>query len=756
MNFLKTKKNFLFCFFCCLPVFSQNIVLVKGFLFNSANQPLEKGILKFKNKLNSFLILSDSIGTYQALIPKGVYEIGINHEGFLEEKKTGFIAKDTLLNFYLKPNENALNEVVVTKSLKKKLSVSNLDKLTFVPNEFKAVSFIMGNTDVLKALQLTPGVQNSGDANGYIYVRGGDPGHNLMLFANAPIYGMAHLLGVFPFYNADHVEEVLFDKSSLSPQYGGRLSATISLKTNSKIPEKLILSGNLGLLASQLSLAIPLHPKVGVYLSGRKTYIDEISSHFFNSENDNQLKYGFYDFNFKTIAQLAKNQQLSFDAFVSNDEFKTTDKELNLDANLSWSNLALSSTWDYKVSETSSITSNIYFSKYKNNLQLQQETLKIDSNSYIQDFGFSSLFRSSYIKKIPFEAGFSLANYKLQPQAIKADDLIFETNENQNSGQSQNSSFFINMTPKMTNHFETELGMRFNYYNLKKSLYFEPRIGFHYNFMKKNSIFVSYTRQNQFLNLITTSSVGIPTDFWLNSSENIPVQQSDAFAIGGKYSFHSKYSTNGSVFYRKMKNLIEYPYSLTQFNEISTFKNDVEVGKGSAYGLEWMFKKEKGKFKGWISYTLSWSDRQFEAINNGVSYFAKYDRRHNLAIVGTYVLNNWFDFGITQIYSSGNRYTTPTSWYFINNNPVKDYGKYNNAQLPNYIRTDFSMNYYFIKTSQRESALNFSVFNIFNIINPIYIVQNAIIDRESQKVEITPEQKVIYSILPSISWRFKF
>ena len=380
------------------------------------------------------MILSDSIGTYQALIPKGVYEIGINHEGFLEEKKTGFIAKDTLLNFYLKPNENALNEVVVTKSLKKKLSVSNLDKLTFVPNEFKAVSFIMGNTDVLKALQLTPGVQNSGDANGYIYVRGGDPGHNLMLFANAPIYGMAHLLGVFPFYNADHVEEVLFDKSSLSPQYGGRLSATISLKTNSKIPEKLILSGNLGLLASQLSLAIPLHPKVGVYLSGRKTYIDEISSHFFNSENDNQLKYGFYDFNFKTIAQLAKNQQLSFDAFVSNDEFKTTDKELNLDANLSWSNLALSSTWDYKVSETSSITSNIYFSKYKNNLQLQQETLKIDSNSYIQDFGFSSLFRSSYIKKIPFEAGFSLANYKLQPQAIKADDLIFETNENQNSG----------------------------------------------------------------------------------------------------------------------------------------------------------------------------------------------------------------------------------------------------------------------------------------------------------------------------------
>lgn len=756
MNFLKTKKIFLFCFFCCLPIFSQNIVLVKGFLFNSANQPLEKGTLKFKNKLNSFLILSDSIGTYQALIPKGAYEIEINHEGFLEEKKTGFIAKDTLFNFYLKPNENALNEVVVTKSLKKILSVSNLDKLTFVPNEFKAVSFIMGNTDVLKALQLTPGVQNSGDANGYVYVRGGDPGHNLMLYANAPIYGTAHLLGVFPFYNADHVEEVLFDKSSLSPQYGGRLSATISLKTNSKIPEKLIFSGNLGLLASQLSLAIPLHPKVGVYLSGRKTYIDEISSHFFNSENDNQLKYGFYDFNFKTIAQLAKNQQLSLDAFVSNDKFKTTDKELNLDANLSWSNLALSSTWDYKVSKASSITSNIYFSKYKNNLQLQQETLKIESNSYIQDFGFSSLFRSSYIKKIPFEAGFSLANYKLQPQAIKADDLIFETNENQNSGQSHNSSFFINMTPKMTNHFEAELGMRFNYYNLKKSLYFEPRIGFHYNFMKKKSIFVSYTRQNQFLNLITTSSVGIPTDFWLNSSENIPVQQSDAFAIGGKYSFHSKYSTNGSVFYRKMINLIEYPYSLTQFNEISTFKNDVEVGKGSAYGLEWMFKKEKGKFKGWISYTLSWSDRQFEGINNGVSYFAKYDRRHNLAIIGTYTINERFDFGITQIYSSGNRYTTPTSWYFINNNPVKDYGKYNNAQLPNYIRTDFSMNYYFIKTSQRESALNFSIFNVFNIKNPIYIVQNAIIDRESQKVEITPEQKVIYSILPSISWRFKF
>lgn len=205
-----------------------------------------------------------------------------------------------------------------------------------------------------------------------------------------------------------------------------------------------------------------------------------------------------------------------------------------------------------------------------------------------------------------------------------------------------------------------------------------------------------------------------------------------------------------------MKHLLEYPYGVTQFNEISSLKNDILVGNGKSYGLEWMVNKESGKFRGWLSYTLSWSNRQFDDLNNGNQYFAKYDRRHNLSLVGMFDLNKKWSFGLTQIFSSGNRFTMPTSWYFINNNPVKEYSEFNNSQLPNYIRTDVSVNYFFIKTFKKESALNFSIFNTFNVENPIFINVNVIVNQDKGTVIIKPDYKTLYRILPSINWRFKF
>ena len=195
--------------------------------------------------------------------------------------------------------------------------------------------------------------------------------------------------------------------------------------------------------------------------------------------------------------------------------------------------------------------------------------------------------------------------------------------------------------------------------------------------------------------------MGIPTDFWIASSDGISPQTSDEFSIGSNQTISKNMATSFGGFYRSMKNLLEYPYGVAQFNEMSTLKDDLLVGKGTAYGLEMMLRKNNGKFKGWLSYTLSWSTRNFEEINDGNTYFAKYDRRHNLSLVGMYDLNLKWNFGITQIFSSGNRFTMPTSWYFINNNPVKEYSEYNNAQMPNYIRTDLSVNYFFIKSSKK-------------------------------------------------------
>ena len=389
---------------------------------------------------------------------------------------------------------------------------------------------------------------------------------------------------------------------------------------------------------------------------------------------------------------------------------------------------------------------------------MEQATIGMRVFSSVQDFGFANSV-NYLVEETSFESGLQYVYHNLQPQKIQIENLSTTNNTIENTLIRANEfAVFTNAKPKLLDNLIAEVGLRINYYNSgsKSYLHFQPRAVLNYYRNKNLSFYTSYNRQNQYLNLITTSSVGIPTDFWVASSDGIPAQSSNEFSIGSNQTISKRFSSSFGGFYRSMNHLLEYPYGVTQFNEISTLKNDLLEGKGKAYGLEFMLKKNSGKFKGWLSYTLSWSDRNFEKLNNGNAYFAKYDRRHNLALVGTYDLNSKWNFGVTQIFSSGNRFTMPTSWYFINNNPVKEYSEYNNAQMPNYIRTDLSANYFFIKNAKKESALNFSIYNTLNIENPIYVVLNVVIDENKDSVVVKPEKKVLYKILPSVSWRFKF
>ena len=763
---MKTILPIFLLFFIGLVGTAQSKVTVNGYVENQDHKLLVAASLSFISLDNIFTATTDSSGKYAIVIPEGCYKIEVRYLGYITHSTSEAIKANRSLNFTLNRDGNDLKEVLVISNSNKALAVAAGNRLSFNPEKLKAIPSLMGVTDIIKILQLTPGVQNSGDANGYLYVRGSDPGHNLMLYADTPVYGMAHLLGVFPFYNGDHIKEVQFDKSSTNPAYGGRLSAAVAVVPNRKLPADFSIKGTIGLLASQATAAIPISDKVGLYISGRKTYIDEVVAPLFDSPKKNEnsdvkdLKYTFGDGNMTFIAAIFKKQLFTVDAFISGDVLKINESNLALNAKLKWSNIVITPSWKYSISENVDLTNTIYFTQYKNNLQLEQATIAMDIASYVKDIGFSNVLKYS-VFKIPFESGVQYAMHELLPQKIEVSNLSTATiNQEAEINKAKNLAVFSSAKPKVFENLTAELGLRLNYYTSDKGkttyLHLEPRFLLNYEITSNNSIFLSYTRKNQYLNLITTSSVGIPTDFWVASASGIPSQSSDEYAIGYNQKIKRQFDLSINSFYRSMKNLIEYPYGLTQFNEITSFKNDFVIGKGESYGLEFMFKKDLGKFKGWISYTLSWSDRQFDKLNNGERYFAKYDRRHNLAIVGTYDINAKWDFGMTQIFSSGSRFTTPTSWYFINNNPVKEYGKYNNAQMPNYIRTDLSVSYYLVKTRLKESAINFSIFNTFNIENPIYTVLNVIVDENRQKIEVKPERKTLYSILPSISWRFKF
>lgn len=752
---------FLFCFF---NLFGQSSIKISGNVKSSEGLNVAGVTVAFDLNKDSSYVVTDSLGLFSSNLKSGLVRLSINHFGYIEKELSFSLKKDTILSIVLENEGSLLKEVVVSNNKKSSITSLSGGKLSFNLQQLSSVPTILGSTDIIKVLQLTPGVQNSGDANGYLYIRGADPGHNSMLYGGTLIYGMSHLLGVFPFYNTDHIQEVEFDKSSSNAKYGGRLSSTTLLISNKKVPSELTVQGNVGLLASQITLAVPLGKKSGVFISGRKTYIDEIMTPILNTFSKNNevqdMKYGFSDSNLTFITEISKNNSLVVDAFVSADKLKIEDSNIALKTSLKWGNFTFSPTLISKLSSKTSMSNAIYYTQYANNLVMQQATVQMGVSSSVQDFGFANSVRF-IVKEIPFESGLQYTHHNLQPQKIQIESLSANVNSEQNNLIKANEiAGFVTAKPKLSDCLNAELGLRLNYYSSglhsNSYLHLQPRIVLNYYPDKNYSFYTSYNRQNQYLSLITTSSVGIPTDFWIASSDGISPQTSDEFSIGSNQTFSKNFTSSIGAYYRSMRNLLEYPYGVAQFNEISTLKNDLLVGKGTAYGLEMMLRKNNGKFKGWLSYTLSWSNRDFEGINNGTTYFAKYDRRHNLAIVGMYDLNLKWNFGVTQIFSSGNRFTMPTSWYFINNNPVKEYSEYNNDQMPNYIRTDLSVNYFFIKNSKKESALNFSIFNTFNIVNPIYIVMNVKVNEDKQSVVVETEKKYLYKILPSISWRFKF
>lgn len=745
-------------------MFGQSSIKISGTVKSDEGYGLCGTIAAFDIYKHISYVAMDSLGIFSFNLKSGPVRLSINHFGYIEKELSFTLKNDTILSILLKREGSLLDEVVVSNN--KKTSITSLTggKLSFNLQQLSSVPTILGTTDIIKLLQLTPGVQNSGDANGYLYVRGGDPGHNSILYGGTPIYGMSHLLGIFSFYNTDHIQEVEFDKSSSNAKYGGRLSSTTLLIPNKKTPTEFKVQGNVGLLASQITLAVPLGKKSGFYISGRKSYIDEIVTPIVNSfsrKSDLQdMKYGFLDSNLTYVSEISKNNTLLIDAFISFDKLKIMDSNIALKTNLEWGNFSFSPSFISQLSSKTSMSNAIYFTRYTNNLNIQQATVQMGVSSFVQDFGFANSVRF-VVSAIPFQSGLQYSFHNLQPQKIQIASQIANTIEEQNNLIKANEvAVFVTAKPKLSDFLSAELGLRINYYNsgskINSYLNLQPRIVLNYYPNKNFTFYTSYNRQNQYLNLITTSSVGIPTDFWMASTDGILPQTSDEFSIGSNQTISKNMLTSLGGFYRTMKNLLEYPYGVAQFNEISTLKNDLLAGKGTAYGLEMMLRKNNGKFKGWLSYTLSWSNRHFEEINNGNTYFAKYDRRHNLSLVGIYDLNLKWNFGVTQIFSSGNRFTMPTSWYFINNNPVKEYSEYNNAQMPNYIRTDLSVNYFLIKNIKKESALNFSIYNTFNIENPIYIVLNIKVNEYKKSVVVETEKKYLYRILPSISWRFKF
>jgi hypothetical protein len=451
----------------------------------------------------------------------------------------------------------------------------------------------------------------------------------------------------------------------------------------------------------------------------------------------------------------SKKHRVDVNLFATGDRFSLSESRILMDGSMKWGNQLGSVSWAYQFRPDGKIYSDIYFSRCANFLEVEQAGLDLQLESGLLDLGFNTGADFS-LASIPFTTGIRYANYRAKPQDLSSETLPVPTESNKFTAQLV--SAYLHGKPKLNEYFSLDAGLRLDLYDgnsPKIDLCLEPRISLHFSDDYKWSAYLSYARKSQRLHLITTSSVGFPTDFWLPASEGIPIALANTFSTGSNYKILPGLELSTGLYYSRMNNLVYYPLNVLQFAEMTDFSNDIYVGKGKARGAEFMLTKT-GRLSGWLSYTLNKSDRQFEKIDNGKTFPSKFDRRHDLSAAMIYEIHKRWQVGLTQVFTSGSRFTVPTSWYFINNNPVKEYGRHNNATMPNYIRTDISVDFRIKKTDRNESTLNFSVFNLFAINNPTYVTLDIKPSETGNVIKVYPRYKTLYTILPSVSWRFRF
>jgi outer membrane cobalamin receptor len=649
------------------------------------------------------------------------------------------------------------NELLITPGTEKKVTGLSVGKISLHPTSLAQLPSMSGNTDLLKLLELTPGVQNSGDANTSLYIRGGDPGQNLLLYNGTPLYLPGHLLGFFSLLNSGHITSLEMSKTATNPRFGGRLSSVIDIKTKQSLPDKTSVSGNTGLLSSQATLQLPLGSKFGLYLSARTTYIEMLMQPLLditinkNAKNKVEgLNYQFYDVNLTLLGQLSKKDRITIDAFFGKDNFKITDLDFLLNGQLNWKNLLLSARWERRINENR-FSQQLYFSEYANTLAMNQAKMDVDIHAAIQDAGYKNKY-TFFIQDIPLESGLQYAFHKIQPQTCHITNTAQQyrattppQQEAQELGLYLAASF--SLTPKLT----AEGGIRYQlFYHNQLFQNLEPRLALRYRLQENISLRTGYSRQNQYLHALNASNVGIPLDFWTAASPGIQPQSGDEFSVGYFHSFNNEnWELSGEIYYRTLHHVKEYSGTLISGE---TDACHLFSGNGRAYGLELILKKNYGKLTGWASYTLGRSERTFPDINQGKTFPARFDRRHDLSLALSCSLSEKWEASLVYVYATGNAYTLPSSWYFINSAPVKEYGDYHSARMPAYNRTDLSVNYWY----RKDNGINLSIYNLFMINNPVYIFMNVKQDENTGNIQVSIKHKKLYTLVPSLSWRFKF
>jgi outer membrane receptor for ferrienterochelin and colicin len=736
---------------------------------------------------------SNAFGFYSVTFPSGKLSLTISYIGYQSVNLDITLKKDTLINILLQPVIN-LNEVVISaQAAKSTVRNTQMSMTELGPKAIKSMPMLLGEVDVLKALQLLPGVKGGNEGTSGIYVRGGGPDQNLILLDGVPVYNANHLFGFFSVFNPDAIQNVRLITGGFPARYGGRLSSVLDIRMRDGNNKKFSAEGSVGIISSKLTLEGPIiNDKTSFIVSGRRTYIDLLAQPIIRWQarlNNGHVNAGyyFYDLNAKLNHKFSDKSRLFLSAYSGRDKayLKSTETgdtqggnmQWVNDAGLGWGNLTAALRWNYVITPKLFSNTSITYSRYNFltsflDQQSSNDTItskfqyvynsgiidwagKVDFE-YLPDpnhtirFGYNQIYHT-------FKPGVSVLSMQLNSVAG------IDTTLGNKDIYAHEGALFVEDDWTISTRLKANIGLHFSGFKVLDSTYtsLQPRISARFLLNEKISIKAAFTTMSQYIHLLTNSTIGLPTDLWLPATEKIKPERAAQFALGAVYEPADGIEISLEGYYKIMKNLIEYKEGASFFSFTDDWQDKIETGEGRAYGFELLARKHYGKTSGWIGYTLSWSERKFENISFGQWFPYRYDRRHDVSIVLSRKFTDNIDLGVTWVYGTGNAVTLPVEKYsgaygFQDGNFysgwIEAFDKRNSYRMPAYHRLDIGLNFR-KETRWGERTWSIGAYNAYNRKNAFYLQFAQQYDNGTVKTVL--KQYSLFPIIPSVSFSFK-
>lgn len=744
-------------------------------------------------------------GFYSITLPAGETELSFSYLGYTTRQYRLELSKDTLINVLMQDNNQLEEVVIVSDKAEAGITATQMGAQEIPIAQIKNTPSILGEADVMKTIQLMPGVQAGVEGSAGLYVRGGGPDQNLILLDGVPVYNVDHLFGFFSVFTPEAVKKVTLFKSSFPARFGGRLSSVVDVRSNDGDMKKYHGTLSIGLLSSKIQLEGPIiRDKTSFNISARRSYIDLIAKPFM--PKDDKISYYFYDINAKINHKFSDRSRLFLNFYNGKDSyyFKTTDSSSSMykdKMSLNWGNTIATARWNYIFNQKLFSNTTVAYNKYrmdanstvytKTNLIESISESNYHSNyhsgicdwSYLIDFDYNP----TPAHHIKFGAGYlhhdfrpEVATSKIQEKedGITKQDTLYNSISN-STIQAHEVSAYIEDNFDIGSRLRMNVGLHLSMFRVQRRNYFsvQPRVSARYQLTKHTALKASYTKMSQYIHLLSSTPISMPTDLWVPVTSKIKPMQAHQYSLGSYYTGLPGWEFSVEGYYKQMRNVLEYKEGVSFLGSSSGWENKVEMGKGRSMGIEFMAQKTTGKTTGWIAYTLAKSDRKFAigGINNGERFPYKYDRRHNLSLVVNHKFSNRIDIGASWIFSTGGTATIAEEVTAIirpgeDAIQQKDYiEKRNNYRLPASHRLNIGVNFN-KKTKHGVRTWNISLYNAYNAMNPTMIYSNNsggyasyIKNQEDGKVylQYIPAKRKITKLtllpcVPSVTYTYKF